>query len=296
MICHNPCPLCSSEKVSYYLTCTDHLISRQEFELYKCTQCGFIFTHEYPEEKEIGRYYDSENYISQDDRAKGIINKAYVAVRDIMLQRKLRIVEIATGLIRGNILDIGCGTGYFAGTMKEAGWIVTGIEPNKKARDFGVSRFGIQVLSPDRISDLPDKSFDCITMWHVMEHLYDPKWYSDEISRLLQPNGICLAALPNSDSSDAGYYAGHWAAFDVPRHLWHFNPSTVELFWAKKGFEVVRIECLALDVFYISILSEKNKGSRLPFIKGLGIGGFFALKSAFNKNKCSSLIYFLRKK
>jgi SAM-dependent methyltransferase len=268
MIRHNHCPLCLSKKISLYLKCTDHLVSREEFELYRCTQCGFIFTHEYPDEQEIGRYYDSENYISHDDRAKGFTNRVYLGVRDIMLQRKLRIVEIASGLFRGNILDIGCGTGYFAGTMKEAGWVVTGIEPNEKARDFAVSRFGIKVLSPDRKTDLSDKSFDC----------------------------ICIIALPNSDSSDAQYYGSHWAAYDVPRHLWHFNPSTFRLFWEKKGFEIIRIKCLPFDVFYISILSEKNKESKIPFIKGLLTGSMFALKSALNKNKYSSLIYFLRKK
>jgi SAM-dependent methyltransferase len=274
----------------------DHLVSREEFELFKCPECGFIFTREYPAEPEIGRYYESENYISHDDRAKGIINRIYLVVRDIMLRRKLKLVISATGLTQGNILDIGCGTGYFAGTMKKAGWDVTGIEPNEKARDFGVSRFGIKALSPDRISDLPDKSFNCITMWHVMEHLHDPYKYSDEINRLLKTEGICIAALPNSDSSDAGYYGSHWAAYDLPRHLWHFSSATVKLFWEKKDFEIVRIERLPLDVFYISVLSEKNIGSKLPFIKGLVTGGFFTLQSALNKNKCSSLIYFLRKK
>lgn len=296
MILHSKCPLCSSENISLYLKCRDYLVSREEFELYRCLECRFIFTHEYPDEKEIGKYYDSENYISHDDRAKGVINRLYLGVRDIMLQRKLRIVEIATGLFRGNILDIGSGTGYFAGTMKEAGWVVTGIEPNDKAREFGVSRFGIKVISPDTISELPDKSFDCVTMWHVMEHFHDPERYSDEINRLLHPDGVCLAALPNSDSSDARYYGSQWAAYDLPRHLWHFNPFTFKLFWEKKGFEIFSTKRLPLDVFYISILSEKNKGSKLPLIKGLVTGGFFALQSVFNKNKCSSLIYFLRKK
>jgi SAM-dependent methyltransferase len=212
-----------------------------------------------------------------------------------MLQRKLRIVEKATGLTRGNILDIGCGTGYFAGTMQEASWVVTGIEPNEKARDFGISRFKIKVLSPDRISDLSDNSFDCITMWHVMEHFHDPFRYSVEIARMLEKDGICITAMPNCDSADAEYYGSSWAAYDVPRHLWHFNPSTVKRFWEKKGFEIVGIIRLPLDVFYISILSEKNKGLKIPFIRGLMTGSVFALKSLLNKNKCSSLIYFLRK-
>jgi SAM-dependent methyltransferase len=296
MIRYNHCPICSSEEISLYLKCRDHLVSKEEFELYRCYECGFIFTREYPGELEIRKYYESENYISHDDRAKGFINRVYLSVRDIMLSRKLKLAKNATGLKLGNILDIGCGTGYFAGTMNKAGWDVTGIEPNEKARDFGVSIFGIKVLSPEEISDLTDNSFDCITMWHVMEHFHDPFRYSDEISRLIKADGICIIALPNSDSADAEYYGRYWAAYDLPRHLWHFNPSSFRLFWEKKGYEIVRIKRLPLDVFYISILSERNKGSKLPFIKGLAIGGVFALKSALNKNKCSSLIYFLSKK
>lgn len=295
MISHSICPLCSSERISLYLKCTDHLVSKEEFDLFKCSLCGFVFTREYPDEQSIGKYYESDDYISHDDNAKEFINRLYLSARNIMLLRKKRIVEKATGLRKGNILDIGCGTGYFAGTMKKSGWDVTAIEPNRKARDYGSRRFGIDVLSPEQISGLPDYSFDSVTMWHVMEHLHHPLKYSEEISRLLKPGGIIIAALPNSNSSDAEYYSRFWAAYDVPRHLWHFNPSTFKLFWEKKGYVINNLSRLPLDVFYISILSERNKGSEFPILKGLITGVLFAVKSAINKNKCSSLIYFLGK-
>ena len=295
MVFLSKCPLCSSDKIDPHLKCIDHLVSKKEFNLYRCSNCGFVFTQDHPDEQSISKYYDSDDYISHDDTAKGFLNVAYLLVRDFMFRRKRNIVENTTGYLKGNLLDIGCGTGYFAGKMKNSGWQVTGIEPNRKARELGAARFGIDVKDPDQISDIPDQSFDCITLWHVLEHLYDPYKYSTEIKRLLKPGGYCITALPNSGSYDADFYVKAWAAYDVPRHLWHFNPSTVKLFWDKEGFKIVRIRRLPLDVFYISILSEKNLGTALPFIRGSLKGLWFAVKSSFNKDKTSSLIFILQK-
>lgn len=295
MVSHNICPLCFSHRISLHLKCTDHFLTGEEFDLFKCHGCGFVFTRGYPDEDSISKYYESDDYISHDDRAKGLLNHIYLLVRKIMLQRKKRIVEKITGIKKGRILDIGCGTGYFAATMKKGGWHVTGIEPNKKAREFGAGHFGIDIISPENISDIPDKSLDAVTLWHVLEHLHDPFKYSDEIDRLLKPGGICIAALPNNNSSDAYYYGRFWAAYDLPRHLWHFNPSTFSLFWENKGFKVINTKSLPLDVFYISILSEKNRGSIIPSLKGLMTGLLFAAESAIDINRSSSLIYFIKR-
>lgn len=293
MISHSICPLCSSERITLYLKCADHLVSREEFDIFKCSACGFVFTREYPDEQSIGKYYESDDYISHDDNVKGFINRLYLTARNIMLRRKRRIIGKATGHRKGKVLDIGCGTGYFAGTMKKSGWDVTGIEPNRKARDYGSKRFGIDVLSPDQISGLPGQSFDCITMWHVLEHLQDPFSYTTEIKRLLKSTGVCISALPNCSSLDAKCYVESWAAYDVPRHLWHFTPETYRFFAEKTGFHISRIRPLLLDVFYISLLSEKNKGSKFQFLKGIIKGSLFAFRALFDKNKSSSLIYFL---
>jgi len=296
MINHSICPLCSSDRISFFLRCTDHFLSGKDFELLKCSLCGFVFTGEHPDEQDIEKYYESEDYVSHDNSAKGLLNRIYFLVRRIMLSRKRRIIEKASGIRKGKILDIGCGTGYFAWTMKKGGWQVTGIEPNPKARDFGKEKFDIDVISPDQISDLPDHSFDAVTLWHVMEHLHDLFKYSDEIYRLLKPAGICIAALPNISSADAAYYGKSWAAYDVPRHLWHFATDTFRIFAERTNFIIAQIKSLPLDVFYISMLSEKNKGTRFSFIIGAIRGSGFALSSLFNKRKSSSLIYFLQKK
>ena len=294
MISHSICPLCSSDRITLYLKCTDFLVSKSVFDICTCSSCGFVFTREYPDEQSISRYYESDDYISHDDNAKGFLNRVYLPARDIMLRRKRRIVENAAGLRKGKILDIGCGTGYFAATMKKGGWNVTGIEPNIKARDFASGQFGLDVKSPEQMSELPSGSFDCITLWHVLEHFHDPISYAAEIKRLLKPGGLCLSALPNCSSFDAKHYGESWAAYDVPRHLWHFKPKTFRVFAEKNGFRITEIRSLLLDVFYISILSEKNKGSHFPFAKGIIKGSLFAFRSLFDKRKSSTLIYFLK--
>jgi len=296
MVIHPVCPLCQSDNRVPHLKCTDYLVTGEEFDLYKCKSCGFIFTDKYPEEHEIGRYYESSDYISHDDNARGLINRIYLLARSLMLGRKRKAIMKITGRKTGRLLDIGCGTGYFPGMMKDHGWEVTGVEPNIKARDYARTSFGIEVIDPEQISTLPSASYDCITLWHTLEHFHDPQSYAREIDRLLSPDGICLIAIPNSSSYDAQYFGKFWAAWDVPRHLWHFDPDTFSLFAEKAGFRIVATRALPLDVFYISILSFRNKGIKYPFITGSVLGSWFAFKSIFRTGQSSSLIYFLKER
>jgi 2-polyprenyl-3-methyl-5-hydroxy-6-metoxy-1,4-benzoquinol methylase len=295
MVHHTTCPLCSSEKIYLHLRCPDHFISKEVFQIDKCMECGFEFTQDYPEEEEIDKYYESEDYISHSNTSKGFSNKLYRLARNIMLRRKMGIIRNVTGLKKGKLLDIGSGTGHFADTMKKADWQVNGIEINEKARSFSNSNFGLGVKGPESISTFQPLSFDCITLWHVLEHFHDPFTYASDIIQLLKPEGFCIIALPNSNSYDAKYYGSFWAAFDVPRHLWHFNPSTFRLFSEKTGFRVESVRTLPLDIFYISALSEKYKGSGMPFIRGIVKAQLFALLSIFKKERSSSIIYILRK-
>jgi 2-polyprenyl-3-methyl-5-hydroxy-6-metoxy-1,4-benzoquinol methylase len=295
MIHHNSCPLCLSEKVAAKFSCTDHFISKEIFQIAQCQACGFQFTQDYPDEKEIGRYYESEEYISHSNTSKGFANTLYQVARSYMLRQKLAIVNKITAKKKGSILDIGSGTGHFADTMMRGGWQVKGVEINDKAREFSKSKFGLDVISPDEISSIKAESIDCITLWHVLEHFHDPYKYTAEIHRILKPGGVCLIALPNSDSFDAVHYKEYWAAYDAPRHLWHFNPATFRLFAEKSGFKIRELRSLPLDVFYISALSEKYKRSSLSFIKGTIRAKFYAIFTLFNKEKRSSVIYILKK-
>jgi SAM-dependent methyltransferase len=195
----------------------------------------------------------------------------------------------------GSLLDIGSGTGHFAAKMKNAGWNVKSVEINEKARQFSISHFGIEALSPVEMSHLHDAEFDCITLWHSLEHFFDINKYIAEIQRLLKPNGVCIVAVPNINSYDAKHYKKYWAAYDVPRHLWHFDTNALSLLFESRGFKLMKIKLLPIDVFYISILSEKYKKNPLAFFTGIVKGKFFAIRTLFNKKGGSSLIYVFTK-
>lgn len=294
MIHHNVCPLCKSSDISHDLKCTDHLVSGELFEVFKCSVCGFMFTQDSPEESESGRYYESEAYISHTNSRKTLFDQLYHLTRKIMLSRKKMIVTRNCSLSTGRILDIGSGTGHFLNVMKRAGWETEGVEINLKAREYASSIFNLKMYLPKDIISLSDDSFDCITMWHVLEHFHEPFKYFMEIKRLLKPGGKVIVALPNTYSYDSKYYGSYWAAWDVPRHLWHFNPKVFSLFAHKNGFEITSFLYLRLDVFYISILSEKYKGIGISFSLGIIKGLIFFIFSLFRKSKTSSIIYILK--
>jgi 2-polyprenyl-3-methyl-5-hydroxy-6-metoxy-1,4-benzoquinol methylase len=277
------------------MECTDYFLSGELFSLYKCSSCRFVFTQDYPEQEAIGEYYESDEYLSHNDNSQGLSDRIYRFVRNIMLIRKRSIIKKNTDLEKGTILDIGSGSGHFALAMKGAGWQVKGIELNEKARNSSVTKFGLEVIDPKDISTLKSASFDCITLWHVLEHFHEPYEYFAEIKRLLKPGGICVTALPNCNSYDAEYYKKYWAAYDVPRHLWHFTPSTFSIFAEKTGFRTEKTISLPADVFYISFISEKYRGSSQPFLRGIIRAKFFAIRALFRRELSSSVIYILRK-
>jgi SAM-dependent methyltransferase len=290
------CPVCRSQNLSPFLSVRDYFLTGEQFTIGKCNSCGFKFTADHPGENESSRYYESDDYISHSEYPRGIVNKLYLLVRKVMLSRKVSLVMKYSGRRRGSLLDIGSGSGFFLNGMKGSGWDVTGVEINARAREHSSSRYNIEVIPPERISKIEPEKFDAITLWHVLEHFYDPVLYMEEISRILRENGVCIVALPNSDSFDALHYKEHWAAWDVPRHIWHFNPHTFNLFAEKCGFRVEAVRSLPADVFYISAISEKYKGSSSHFIKGIIRGKMFFLRSLGRVAKQSSIIYILKRK
>lgn len=294
MVHHTNCPLCKESGIRPFITCKDNLVSGEEFTLFRCQSCSFTFTQDYPDEALIGKYYESSEYISHSDSNKSLIDKIYQVVRRHMLNRKRHMVEKACNLKSGYLLDIGSGTGHFLNTMKKAGWKTIGIEPNEKAKDYALSHFGLDIKTPENIGSLDGETFDCITLWHVLEHFHNPDKYFEHIKRILKPAGKVIVALPNCESADALHYNENWAAYDVPRHLWHFSPSTFKQFAERNGFSIQSINPLRFDVFYISMLSEENRKSKLASIQGITKGMWFSFFSLFNAGKHSSLVYVLR--
>ena len=296
VINHDKCPLCGSNAIRKRFTCTDHFATGETFDVYECTDCHFAFTQNVPDEKEIGRYYESPTYISHSNTNKGITNRLYHLVRKIMLKNKTGLVKRLTLLKNGKILDYGAGTGHFARAMKKRGWEVTAIEKSDKARELSRREFDFEMLPTESLSDIKDREFDVVTMWHVMEHIQDLDNMWDELYRILDDTGIAIIAVPNSKSYDAQKYGEHWAAYDVPRHLWHFTPNTIMRWGEKHNFLLERQFTMPFDGFYISVLSESNKGSRLHTIKGFWNGFKGWLAQAKRRSASSSIIYVFRKR
>jgi SAM-dependent methyltransferase len=293
MTAKHKCLVCGSQDLEASLRCKDHLTGKDSFEIYGCKACGLKFTMDPPSEGEIPEYYDTGDYISHSDSKKGLVNTLFHFTRRLMLTRKRKIIARVTGSKTGTLLDIGCGTGYFASFMKDKGWDVSGLEPNEKARDFAINNFDLKVYSGTEDLAALNEHYDCVTLWHVFEHFHDPVKYLSFIRRMLKPGASCIIAMPNCGSFDAKHYRQFWAAWDVPRHLWHFTPDVFNIFCENNGFNITKIIKLPADVFYISILSERYRGANLPFLSGTLKGLWFSLLALFNKKGSSSLIYIL---
>lgn len=289
------CPVCNNDRFIPFLTCTDFFVTGEQFEIKECTECGLRITAGFEDEENIGRYYQSEAYISHSNTAKGLVNRLYHGVREYMLQKKRRLVEKATAIRTGHVLDVGAGTAFFLNEMNRHGWQVTGTEKNPDARDFARSRFNLSLDEPEKIFSLPPDSFDVITMWHVLEHIHHPDKTMETLEKLLKPGGRMIIALPNPSSFDARHYKSFWAAWDVPRHLWHFRPEQITLFGRKYGFIMEKAHPMPFDAFYVSMLSEKYSGSNMAFLKGAILGSISWINCWKNPQKCSSVIYVFKK-
>jgi 2-polyprenyl-3-methyl-5-hydroxy-6-metoxy-1,4-benzoquinol methylase len=289
------CPVCNDKSFSDFIICKDYFSSLETYGLKRCVGCGFLFTQNVPTEDKIGKYYESPNYISHTDTKKGIVNYLYHFARQFMLQKKCSLVSKVSGLKSGSLLDYGSGTGYFLNAMSQKGWQTLGIEKSDVGREFSKSEFGITIQEPSYLASIEAESYDVISLWHVLEHIEDLNAFMQELIRILKPSGTLVIAVPNSESYDAIHYGKFWAAYDVPRHLWHFSPDTVSLLAKKHLLKIIDLKGMPFDAFYISMMSEINKRANFTFLRGV-IGGLIAtIQSCTQVTKQSSIIYILKK-
>lgn len=287
------CPICNSAQFNPFLACVDNTVSRETFTIVQCNSCGFKFTNPRPDESDLGRYYKSEDYVSHSNTKKGFINSTYQSVRKYTLLKKLQL--ISKYFKTGKILDIGCGTGEFLNTCKDAKWQTFGIEPDEDARKMAVQNYGLNVQEESELKNFPDASFDIISMWHVLEHVPKLNQRIEDLKRLIKPSGIIIVAVPNCNSLDAKIYKEQWAAYDVPRHLYHFTPKDIETAFKKHGLNTFKILPMVFDSFYVSMLSEKIKTGKTNIIRSTW-NGFRSNLSAIKSGKTySSQIYLIRK-
>lgn len=289
------CPVCNHEKFDLFKTCIDYTVSKESFAIVNCLNCGFKLLNPRPSANELGKYYESDDYVSHSNSKKGIINKIYHFVKFRAIRKKIDLIS-SLKTKNKTLLDIGCGTGDFLGKAIENGWTGVGIEPNEKARNTAISNYKSTVYGEEKLSGMSTNSFSVISMWHVLEHVSDLNKRIRDINNLLEKDGYAVIAVPNYTSWDAKHYDSYWAAYDVPRHLYNFSPNIIKELFLKHNLQPTVSYPMKLDSYYVSMLSEKYKKSYAGLIRAFIVGFISNFKTKNDAEKYSSVIYIFQKK
>lgn len=281
-----------SSKNTPYLKVIDHTVSGETFQLVHDQKMDYLETMPKPSAEKLPAYYKSEDYISHTNAKRNLFEKVYHQIRTISLKKKLRLINSFKSEEK-HLLDVGCGTGSFLNTAQNNGWHVYGVEPDAQARAIANEMTNNKVFNVEQLLQFDDHSFDVITLWHVLEHLPNLDEQISVLKRLLKSNGILLIAVPNYKSYDAMVYKNFWAAYDVPRHLWHFSQTAIKRLFGKVQMKVVETHPMIFDAFYVSLLSEKHKNNSMNIIRAFGVGLRSNLK-AKRSGEYSSLIYVIK--
>jgi SAM-dependent methyltransferase len=285
------CPACNGTQLLPVMDVIDYTVSGESFPIVECASCTLRFTQDVPGPDAISPYYKSEDYVSHSNASRGFINRVYYSVRTRTMKRKRRLVEKGTGKNKGQILDYGSGVGTFADEMKQHGGSVTGLEPDEDARAVAASQYGLKLQDTKMLFDLAPGTFDAITLWHVLEHVHDLSACILQLKKLLKADGRIFIAVPNYTSADAEIYKELWAAYDVPRHLYHFSPQSVQALMERFGLKVISYTPMWYDSFYISLLSSKYKKGKTSWVEAIFNGSRSNLRALGNPKKASSVIY-----
>ena len=286
------CINCDCQDFTTVFSLKDFFYTEETFTIQQCAHCGLRITNPRPDEKALGAYYKTENYLSHSDRNKTLFDKIYHFIRKYNLSYKRKLIEKFH--TSGRIMDIGCGTGAFLGQFDNKRWIRQGFEPDAEAREIAKSTHGIEVNDIPVLNNLVDTKAEVITLWHVLEHISTINEQLAKIKSLLTEDGILVIAVPMSNSYDANYYGKYWAAYDAPRHLYHFTKDTIQQLLSKHGFTLVDKYPMRFDAFYISLLSEKYKKNSFPFFRALSKGIWSNLTATTEKGTYSSMIFVFR--
>lgn len=284
------CPVCNGSSFSDFLQAKDYLTKKGVFSIVECDDCKFHFTNPIPEASKIGDFYKSDKYISHSSTKKGAINFLYNIIRNRTLRDKLSWILQETS--QKKLLDIGAGTGHFLKHALCNDFEIEGLEPDEDARMFAHKENQLNLRPSQDLYSFDKSSFDIITMWHVLEHVYDLRKDLNQITSLLKEDGVLFIAVPNMNSYDAKYYKKVWAAYDLPRHLYHFKKENIESLLQQFGFSLTKVIPMKYDAYYVSMLSEqyKNRSSLFGVFRG------FRSNSKASKMGYSSQVYVFRKK
>ncbi|MBV1887965.1 MAG: class I SAM-dependent methyltransferase [Urechidicola sp.] len=276
-----------------YISTQDYSVSNEKFDLILDKSLDMLVTTPQPSLENLGSYYESKSYISHTDAKQSLLDRIYQVVKKHTIAQKIKLIELDDDFMLSEklILDIGCGTGDFLVACKKKGWKTFGIEPNAKAKSIAEGKIESKLFST--IDEIESTTFDCITLWHVLEHVPKLNEYISKLKKLLKPNGLLIIAVPNFKSYDAMYYGKYWAAYDVPRHLWHFSKNTIQLLFEKERMKVEKILPMKFDAYYVSLLSENYKNKKPNPIRAFYIGCKSNWKAKKSK-EYSSLTYTIK--
>lgn len=291
------CPLCKSGRFLNHSEIIDHAVSKETFIICRCQDCSLLFTNPRPKEEKIGPYYDFPEYYSHEKNNKNLTQLIYSKVRNYAVSEKVKLITKLKGT--GKLLDYGCGTGEFLSAANTQGWKVTGIEPTEKARTQANELLHGNVFENIDLLD-KKKKFDVISLFHVLEHIHSLRKTVKTIITHLKSDGYIIIAVPNPTSFDAIKYGEKWAGWDVPRHLYHFNETAIQNFTEIFGLDLVTINPMPFDSYYVSLLSEGYLNPKQPLItkymKAV-TNGIKSNKEAKGKpGKYSSNLFIFRKK
>lgn len=282
------CPICQSGSLKEITQAIDYTVTRESFRIQSCQQCHFLLTNPQPAPESLAAYYASQDYISHSETKKGLINRLYHIAQKKNLKDKFKACKKRAP--HGPWADYGSGAGAFVKYATDQGQNIIGFEPSDDARKAAK----IKGIASSPIEHFPnDKSYSCITMWHVLEHIPDFQEVLTLLVSHLVSKGILVIAVPNHQSYDSAFYKSYWAALDVPRHLWHFTEKDVRSLASKLNMSVEKVLPMPFDSYYVSMLSEKYKNGSM--IRGIMTGLISNFIARFSSRPYSSQIYILRK-
>jgi 2-polyprenyl-3-methyl-5-hydroxy-6-metoxy-1,4-benzoquinol methylase len=291
----NTCLVCGHNEFTTELICKDFVATGDNFELHRCINCTFLFTNPRPDTNEIGKYYQSDKYVSHSGKKDGfgIMYKIYDIVRNYSIKQKLNLIKEFNS--SGNLMDLGCGLGYFLnGAVKDKTFNCTGVDVSDDTIKYVKDTFGYNVKNESELDNFESNSFDVITQWHVLEHVHLLNERMQQLSNLLKPDGTLFIAVPNSNSWDAKKYKEFWDGYDVPRHLYHFNKTSFKQLMENHGFEIIETKPMIFDAPYISMRSEIHKQNILTMLRG-AINGLISNSKAMFNGEFSTLLFIVKK-
>jgi 2-polyprenyl-3-methyl-5-hydroxy-6-metoxy-1,4-benzoquinol methylase len=204
------------------------------FQLVRCHTCNLVYLNPRPDKQESAAYYPPEY---QADMRK-VLQEAWanpITRKGLEMVRRRRTPRCSH---KGKLLEIGAASGIYLQGQRELGWDVEGIEIDQESAEYARQKYGLTIHTGDAeeiLPEMPEGTFDAVAMWHVLEHLHHPLQILREICRVLKPGGLLIVEAPNYGSPLVTLFGRYWFPLEIPRHLYHFTPQTLQAMFSRAG-------------------------------------------------------------